>query len=470
MSTAAPITPRNDTREIWRKDRDHFLHPWQIFDTFREQGSLVMDRGEGVHVYDADGKRYLDGIGGLWCVNVGYGREELVQAIANQARRLAFFNPFVDTTNIPAAELAAKLAELAPGSLNHVMFTTCGSTANDSAARLVHYYQHCRGKPEKRHLIARHDAYHGSTYLTMSIGNKQGDRAPEFEYITDFVHHVSSPNNYRRPAGMDEAAFCDFLVAELEAKILDIGPDKVAAFWAEPLQGAGGVVVPPKGYLPRIRDICRRHDVLYVSDEVVTAFGRLGHMFASLDEFGVQPDIICCAKGLTSGYQPLGAAIFSDEIYEVISEPGHGRCFSNGFTYSGHPVACAAALANIEIIEREGLCEYVQAIGPYFEQALAGLRDLPLVGDVRGSHLMMCVELVADRESKALFPVELDIGKRVSDRAEAHGLIVRPIVHLNIMSPPLVITREQIDETVAILRRSIEEVQQELRREGLWQG
>ena len=468
--SAASDTLRNDTDSIWQKDHDHFLHPWQIFDTFARDGSLVMERAEGVHVYDIDGRRYLDGIGGLWCVNVGYGREEIVEAIASQARRMAFFNPFVDTTNIPAAELAAKLAELAPGPLNHVLFTTGGSTANDSAVRLVHYYQHCRGKPEKRHLIARQDAYHGSTYLTMSLGNKKGDRQPEFQYITDFIHHVSSPNCYRKPAGMDEAAFCDLLVEELEAKILEVGADNVAAFWAEPLQGAGGVIVPPAGYHQRMHAVCRKHDVLWVSDEVVTAFGRLGHMFASLDEFGIQPDIICCAKGLTSGYQPLGAAIFSKEIFEVIAEPGHGRCFANGFTYSGHPVACAAALANIAIIEREGLCEHVREVGPYFEQQLRTLTDLPLVGDVRGSHLMMCVEMVADRATRRLFPDELDIGKRVSDRAEAHGLIVRPIVHLNIMSPPLTITHAQIDELVATLRRSIQEVQAELRAEGLWQG
>ena len=460
---------RNDVNEIWQKDHDHFLHPWQIFDTFAKDGSLVMERAEGVYVYDAHGRRYLDGIGGLWCVNVGYGREEIVEAIATQARRLAFFNPFVDTTNIPASELAAKLAELAPGDLDHVFFTTGGSTANDSAVRLIHYYQACRGKPGKRHLIARKDAYHGSTYMSMSLGNKPGDRQAEFQYVSDIVHHVSSPTNYRRPDGMDEAAFCDFLVEEFENKILELGADNVAAFWAEPLQGAGGVIVPPAGYLRRMHEVCRRHDVLWVSDEVVTAFGRLGHMFASVDEFGIQPDVICCAKGLTSGYQPLGAAIFSHRIFEVIAEPGHGRCFANGFTYSGHPVACAAALANIDIIEREGICEHVREVGPYFEQQLRTLCDLPLVGDVRGSHLMMCVEMVCDRTTKELFPDELDIGKRVSDRAEAHGVIVRPIGHLNVLSPPLVISTAQIDELVSVLRRSIEEVQAELRDEGLWQ-
>ena len=469
MSTAG--TPlRNDIEQIWRNDHDHFLHPWQIFDSFAKDGSLVMERASGVHVFDAAGRRYLDGIGGLWCVNVGYGREEIVQAIADQARRLAFFNPFVDTTNIPASELAAKLAELAPGDLNHVLFTTGGSTANDSAVRLIHYYQSCRGKPGKRHLIARRDAYHGSTYLTMSLGNKKGDRQPEFQYITDFIHHVSSPNTYRRPRDMDESAFCDFLVDEFERTIVEIGPENVAAFWAEPLQGAGGVIVPPAGYHRRMHEVCRRHDVLWVSDEVVTAFGRLGHMFASREMFGIEPDVICCAKGLTSGYQPLGAAIFSDRIFEVIAEPGHGRCFANGFTYSGHPVACAAALANIDIIEREHLCEHVREVGPHFEQRLRTLGDLPLVGDVRGSHLMMCVEMVADRVTGELFPEAMDIGKRVSDRAEAHGLIVRPIGHLNVLSPPLTITTAQIDELVAILRRSIEEVQETLRAEGVWAG
>jgi putrescine aminotransferase len=459
-----------DPQDIWRKDRDHFLHPWTHFDSFKKDGSLVMDRGEGAFVYDIAGKRYLDGIAGLWCVNMGYGREEIVAAITDQARRLAFFNPFVDTTNVPAAELAARLAGLAPGALNHVFFTCGGSTANDTAVRLIQYYQSRRGKPQKRHLISRRDSYHGSTFLTGSISGKPGDRSPYLHFIDDWVHHVSSPNPYRRPKGMTVAEFCDHLIAELEAKILEIGPENIAAFFAELVLGAGGVIVPPEGYNRRSRELCRRYDILYIADEVVTGFGRLGHMFASLEVFGIEPDLLVCAKGLTSGYQPLGACIFSDEIYEVISAPDPDGWFTNGFTYSGHPVACAAGLANIALMDREDICGHVRRVGPLLEQRLQALRDLPIVGDVRGSHFMMCVENVADPATGEPFPEEVNIGKRISDHCERLGLIVRPIGALNIISPPLILGEAEIESLAAILRQGIEATMADLAAEGLWRG
>ncbi len=459
-----------DPQDIWRKDRDHFLHPWTHFDSFKKDGSLVMGRGEGAFVYDIAGKRYLDGIAGLWCVNMGYGREEIVAAITDQARRLAFFNPFVDTTNVPAAELAAQLAALAPGALNHVFFTCGGSTANDTAVRLIQYYQSRRGKPQKRHLISRHDSYHGSTFLTGSISGKPGDRSPHLHFIDDWVHHISSPNVYRRPKGMTVAEFCDHLIDELEAKILEIGPENVAAFFAELVLGAGGVIVPPEGYNRRSRELCRRYDILYIADEVVTGFGRLGHMFASRDVFGIEPDLLVCAKGLTSGYQPLGACIFSDEIYEVISAPDPDGWFTNGFTYSGHPVACAAGLANIALMEREDICGHVRRVGPLLEQRLQALRDLPIVGDVRGSHFMMCVENVADPATGEPFPEEVNIGKRISDHCERLGLIVRPIGALNIISPPLILGEAEIEALAAILRRGIEATMADLAAEGLWRN
>ena len=331
---ASPAPSNFNSEQVWRHDRDHFLHPWTHFDSFKAEGSLVIAEGKGAYVYDSTGKRYLDGIGGLWCVNIGYGNEEMVQAIADQARRLAFFSSFVDTTNPPAAELAAKLAELAPGDLNHVCYTCTGSDANDTAVRLAHYYHARRGQPSKKHIIARLDGYHGSTYLGMSLTGRKGDRSPNFHYLTDFVHHVSSPNSYRRPAGMTVGEFCDHLVGELEQTIQAIGPDNVAAFIAEPVLGAGGVIVPPPGYHRRMAELCRRYDVLYVADEVVTAFGRLGHFFASKAVFDSQPDIIVTAKGISSGYIPLGAAIFSDAIHEVISAPDPDAWFTHGFTYS----------------------------------------------------------------------------------------------------------------------------------------
>ena len=455
-----------DGAALWRKDRDHFLHPWQHFDSFREEGSLVIARGDGAYVFDVDGKRYLDGIGGLWCVNVGYGRDELADAMAEQARRLPFFNTFVDTTNPPAAELAYKLAQLAPGSLNHAMFSGSGSAANDSAVRLAHYYHSRRGKPSKRHIISRKDAYHGSTYLGISLGGKAADRSPHFQYVTDIIHHISSPNPYRRPDGLSLDAFTDHLVDELERKIAELGADRVAAFIAEPIQGAGGVIVPPPGYLQRVAEVCRRNDVLFISDEVVTAFGRVGHMFASKDEFGIQPDILVTAKGITSGYIPLGATLLSDEIFEAISAPDPDALFTHGFTYSGHPVACAVALKNIEIIEREDLCGQAREVGDYMESELATLADLPLVGDVRGRRFMMCVEYVADKETKALLPGAVNISRRISQACEERGLIVRPVAHLNVLSPPLTLSRAQVDDMVRILREAVLETYAALRKEG----
>ena len=344
------------------------------------------------------------------------------------------------------------------------MFFTCGgSTAIDATFRLVQFYQHALGRPEKRGILSRIDAYHGTTFASVSIGGKPGDRIPGFDYLDDRIHHLSSPNHYRFGAGRSEQEFADDLVAEFESAIDRMGgPDRVAAFFGEPIMGSGGVIVPPADYLQRIWQLCRDNDILYVSDEVVTAFGRLGEWFASDSMFGIQPDVITVAKGLTSGYLPLGASIFSDAIFDVIAEEGHGRYFAVGYTYSGHPVSCAAGLKNIEIIEREGLLDHVKRIGPYFMERLQELRDLPMVGDVRGSHLMACVEFVADQATKELYPEELDVGKLVANACEPRGLIVRPMVNLNVMSPPLIIDESDVDTIVATLRDAIVEVRAQI--------
>lgn len=448
-------------QETWQQDQDHFLHPWTVFDTFKSEGSLVISRGEGAYVYDADDKQYLDGVGGLWCTNIGLGRDEMATHIAEQVSRLAYSNAFVDMTNPPAAALAAKLAELSPPSLNHVVFTASGSAAVDTAYRLIQFYQNCRGKPAKKHIISRDHAYHGSTFIAASICGTH-DRVEEFDYVTDTIHHVSTPNYYRAQPGMTESEFLTSLLAEFEAKINEVGADNVAAFFAEPVLGSGGVVVPPRGYHQGTWALCRKYDILYVSDEVVTAFGRLGHWFASKDVFDIEPDIIITAKGLTSGYLPLGAALFSDAIYEVISRGEEGRCFAQGFTYSGHPVCCAAALKNIEIMERENLLEHVRDTSPYFRKQLETLYDSRIVGDVRGSHFMMCVENVMDKHTKERFPDSVNIGKRISNACEDKGLLVRPVGNLNILSPPLILGREQIDFIVKTLREAQNEVAADL--------
>ncbi len=457
-----------DTKTLVEQDKAHFTHPWQVFDLFAEDDPLPLVKGEGCYVWDAEGNKYLDAVGGLWCNNIGLGRKDIAEEIGRQAYELSFASTFVDLTNPPAARLAAKLAELAPGDLDHVMFTCGGSTANDATFRLIQYYQNSRGKHDKKHIISRINAYHGSTYISMSIGGKPGDRSPFFDYESDLIHHISCPNYYRQAAkGMSEAEFVDVLVKEFEDKIIELGgEDKVAAYFAEPIMGAGGVIVPPEGYNRRMWEICQKYDILYVSDEVVTAFGRLGHWFVSKEEFDVQPDVIVCAKGLTSGYQPLGAAIYSDRIAQEVHKTGDGRCFSQGYTYSGHPVACAAALKNIEIMETEKMFDNVREVGPYFREQLETLLDLPIVGAVRGRQFMQCIEFVKDKESKEVFPEELDIGKRIANIADPKGLIVRPIINLNVMSPPLIMTREQVDFIVATLRESILEAIEELRAEG----
>ncbi len=458
-----------NTLRIIDSDRQHHLHPWQLFDVFPEEGALPIAKGEGAMIWDTDGNGYLDAVGGLWCNNIGLGREDMADAIAQQVREMSYASPFVDMTNVPAAKLAEKLSELAPGHLNHVLFTCGGSTAIDSAYRTIQMYNNCRGMPDKKHMLSRLDSYHGTTYAAMSIGGKPGDHPDYFDFKRDDVHHLSSPNFYRHGGNLTEKQFAEKLFIEFIEEVEQLGgPEKIAAFFAEPILGAGGVVPPPDNYIKRIWEYCKNHDILYVSDEVVTGFGRLGEWFISEKMFGITPDIITCAKGLTSGYLPMGAMIFSDDIFETISAPGHGYCYAHGYTYSAHPVSAACALKNIEIIENENILQHVREIGPYFIERLNTLRDLDMVGDVRGSHLMACVELVKNKHNKENFPEELDIGKRVANEADKMGLIVRPIVNLNVMSPPLVINRDHIDFIVNILRQAILHASLKLKTEGHW--
>jgi len=459
------MTPTANARSIWDMDHDHVLHPWANFGPFEAKGSDIITRGEGSYLWDDKGRRYFDAVGGLWCTNIGLGRKEMASAIAEQVERLAYANPFVDMTTEPQARLAAELAARAPGDLNRVHFTTCGSTAVDSAYRMVQFYHACRGNPGKTDIVARNQSYHGSTHLCQSIGKRDGDRVPQFRYIREGIHHLTSPNPYRAPAGMDEAAFCDYLVAEFEALIAEVGADRIGAFIAEPIQASGGVIIPPQGYLRRMAEVCRRHDILVICDEVVTAFGRIGHWFASHDAFDVIPDMITCAKGLTSGYLPLGALIFSDRIWEAMAEDG-ARWFTSGYTYSGHPVSCAAGLKTLEIMEREDILGNVATAGAVFEAAAKGLEALPTVGQVRGARMMICVENVADKTTRALLPDEAKMGKRIADRAEELGLMVRPMGHLNVLSPPLVMTADEAEWVIATLGKAISAATDDLVRDG----
>lgn len=461
LASDAAMTQQNDLAAL---DKAHALHPWTHFDSFERDGPMVITRGKGCDLWDVDGTRYLDAVGGLWCTNIGLGRKEMAQAIADQAERLGFANTFVDQSHDPQALLSAKLTQIAPEGLNRVHFTTGGSTAIDSAYRMVQFVQAARGFEGRTHVIARRHSYHGSTFVSMSLGMRDGDRSPEFTYKSDTIHHIEAPYVYRRPEEMSVAEFEDSLIVEFEAKIEEVGAEKIAAFFAEPIQASGGVLVPPPGYLKRMWEVCQRHGILFVADEVVTGFGRCGEWFASEAVYGVTPDIICCAKGLSSGYQPIGAVIFSDDLWRDMSGD---RWYTSGFTYSGHPVACAAALKNIEIIEDEGLLAHAAEMGALFQDALHGLEDLPIVGDVRGHTLIGCVENVADKAARRDFDEGIDIGRRITDAAEARGLIVRPMGSLNVMSPPLVITPDQIGFVAETLRAAIAEVTDSLVREGV---
>lgn len=407
------------------------------------------------YVIDSEGNKLIDGIGGLWCVNVGHRRKEIIDAITNQLNTLDYYSTFYNFTHPTAAALAKKIAELAPGHLNSVHFGNSGSVANDSAIRILHHYFNRLGKPRKKLVLSRQGAYHGSTYLAMAMTTP--DYSIEWDVASNLVHHLRCPHHWREGDGMTEAEFLEALLADAKARIEQLGAENIACFIAEPIQGAGGLIVPPEGYHSKMGVLCRDYDIKYITDEVVTAFGRLGHYFASKDVFGVQPDIITTAKGLTSGYQPLSATIISDEIHEVISS--EGAMFLHGMTYSGHPVASAAALANIALMERDQIPQRVRLTGKRFENNLRGLEDLDLVGEVRGSHFMMGIEFVKDKEKKTPFKPEDQIGLKVSRAAQNRGLIARPLGNILILSPTLIMTEEQIDRTSDILRESIIEVQ-----------
>ena len=445
-----------EANSAWAKDRDHVLHPYTDFATFKDEGSQVIDRAEGMYVTDTEGNRLLDGIAGLWCVNIGHGRQEMAKAISDQVLQMQYYNPFGHSTNAPAAELGYWLAQHAPGTLNHVYYTTGGSTANDAAIRLVHYYFTMRGLHRKKKIISRNEAYHGATYVAAELTGIHATKNSFDKVAENIIHHVSAANMYAKPDDMSEDAYCDFLVKEFEDRIEQLGPDNVAAFIAEPVMGAGGVLVAPKGYHRRMWEVCKRHDMLYIADEVVTAFGRLGEWFASETLFDYQPDILVSAKGITSGYIPLGVTLISDGIYDVISRPQcEGGVFSMGLTYFGHPVACAAALKNIEIIERDNLLENARKAGGYLQQVAQRLSALAEVGDVRGYGLMLAVDLVADQQTKAAFPATARIGERVFRSCLEQGVIVRPVGDRIILSPPLIIDKGECDTIISTLEYAI---------------
>ena len=407
----------NSNAKQW--DNDHFLHPWEGMEALGENDRTFIESASGIHVVNEKGARLIDGPGGMWCTQIGYGRGEMAEAMAEQARNLAYFSPF-NNSNSTAARFAREIAKRAPGDLNNVFFTTGGSTAVDTAIRFVHFRNNLMGRPGKKKVISRQKAYHGSTYLAASVSGKERDRL-WLDKADDLAHFLPDVNPLYRAPGQSEESFLKEKVSDLENAIVALGPENVAAFIAEPVLASGGVIVPPKGYHESCLNICRKYDVLYISDEVVTAFGRLGHWFASEAVFGIQPDIITCAKGMTSGYAPMGAAIISDRLIADVA--GKDAAFSNGYTYSGHPVSAAAGLKSMEIIEREKLLEHVRNVAPIFQEQLQQLRQIDIVADVRGMGLMGCVQCSVDGDPKGDLGCDYEIGGQIDIECQKRWII-----------------------------------------------
>jgi putrescine aminotransferase len=447
-----------------RQFNRHSLHPWADLPALGEDETTpVIMRGEGIYITDEQGRRMIDGPAGMWCMQTGYGRREIADAVSEQIMRLGYSTAF-STINPREVELAARIAAETPGDLNRIFFTTGGSTAVDSALRLCQLANNIKGQPQRKHILSRDRAYHGSTFLAASVTGKERDKTA-MDTLKENVHFLTAPSLFHCDRELSEEAFCDFLVQELESKILQLGPEKVMCYIAEPVLASGGVIVPPPEYNRRCWEVVKKYGIVYIADEVVTAFGRLGHWFASEKVFGVVPDIITFAKGVTSGYVPLGGFAVSDQFIDEISgDDSGGNIFSNGYTWSGNPVACAAALASWDIIEREELLAHVREIGPYFQQQLRTLLDLPLVANVRGIGLMAAVEMRLENNLKGekLLAQDYAIGDLVDSYCHDLGLLVRPLINVCIMSPPLIITREQIDELVLALRKALEKAQAEL--------
>ncbi|PRD38821.1 UNVERIFIED_CONTAM: doeD [Trichonephila clavipes] len=459
------ITNHLPTAELQALDAAHHMHPFTSDGALAKKGVRVITSGQGVWLTDSEGSRIIDGMAGLWCVNVGYGRGELADAAARQMRELSYYNTFFMTTHVPAIALAAKLAELAPGDLNHVFFASSGSEANDTNIRLVRRYWDIKGQPERRVIIARKNGYHGSTMGGGSLGGMPYIHAAGGKI--DGIEHIGQPHWWAEGGEMTPEDFGLLRARELEEKILEVGADKVAAFIGEPIQGAGGVIVPPSTYWPEIQRICDKYGILLIVDEVITGFGRTGNWFAC-ETFGIKPHIITIAKGLSSGYQPIGGSIVCDEVAHVIGNADDD--FNHGYTYSGHPVASAVALENLRIIEEDGIIDHVRDVAhPYLAEKWHKLGDHPMVGQTSLVGLMGSLQLTPNKATRAKFAAKPGtIGFRTREHCFRNNLIMRHVYDRMIISPPLVITTEEIDVLIDRATKSLDAAYAEVKAEGLF--
>ena len=457
-SAAASSVPFSQTQE---DAAAHILHPFVDNFQLRQKGARVISRAEGIYVWDETGKRYLDAFAGLWCVNLGYGRQELIDAASAQMATLPYYNLFFNTVTEPVAALAKMICHLAPEAMNRVFFTTSGSEANDTAWRMIRRYWELAGAPEKKIVIGRHNAYHGSTVAGVSLGGMKPMQQQGELSVAD-IEHICQPYWFGEGGDLSPAEFGLAAARALEEKILALGPENVAAFIAEPIQGAGGVIIPPDTYWPEIQRIVRQYDLLLVADEVICGFGRTGHWFGS-QTLGIEPDLMSIAKGLSSGYLPIGRVVLNDRVADVLTAKSAGE-FLHGFTYSGHPVCAAVALENLRILERELIVPRVrEESGPYLACALGGLAEHPLVGEVRSCGLLAAIELVENKITRRRYRGDR-AGALCREAALEAGLILRATGDTMLLSPPLVITKAEIDQLIGLTRIALDATLEKLQQ------
>lgn len=445
------VNSNPQTRQWQELSSEHHLAPFSDYQQLKEKGPRIITKAKGVHLWDSEGHKILDGMSGLWCVAIGYGRDELADVAARQMRELPYYNLFFQTAHPPVLELAKVVADLAPAGMSHVFFTGSGSEGNDTVLRLVRHYWALKGQPQKKVIISRINGYHGSTVAGASLGGMVGMHEQGDLPIPGIVH-IAQPYWFGEGGDMTPEAFGIWAAEELEKKILEVGEGNVAAFIAEPIQGAGGVIIPPESYWPKIKEILAKYDILFVADEVICGFGRTGEWFGS-DYYDLQPDLMTIAKGLTSGYIPMGGVIVRDKVVKVISDGGD---FNHGFTYSGHPVAAAVALENIRILRDEQIVTRVkEETAPYLQKRLRELADHPLVGEVRGLGLLGAIELVRDKATRARYE-GAGVGMICRQFCFDNGLIMRAVGDTMIIAPSLVITKAEIDELLDKARKCLD--------------
>ncbi|MEM6913215.1 MAG: aminotransferase [Pseudomonadota bacterium] len=465
LSTGGPSVAdlgANNTRYIQDLDNAHHLHPFTVHHELRDHNPRVISHGKGVYLWDSDGNKIVDGMAGLWCVQVGYGVEALAETASEAIRSLSYYNTFFQTTTPHAAELSALVAKKTPADLDQIFFASSGSEANDSAVKFIWYYWNIKGQPKKKHIIARDRAYHGTTVAAASLTG-----LPFMHDIFDLplpqMHHVGPTPHYFAygQAGESEDDFAQRCAQAIEDKILELGPENVAAFIGEPVMGAGGLMLPPKGYWPRVEAICRKYDVLLWADEVICGFGRTGSWFGS-QTYGFTPDLITMAKGMSSGYVPMSAVALNNEIANTLVDADTEM--AHGFTYSGHPVSCAVSVRNIELIEEWDLVAKTGGeTGDHFQKRLAELDDHPLIGQTRGIGMLGAMEIVRDKTTNERFDEDISAGTVCRNNCFKTGVVMRAVGDTMFLSPPLVMSRDEIDEMFGLIRTSLDLTLDELR-------